>query len=88
MKSGKIILISVFIILFNACKDVIFNNPLDPGASKAQFQVIKVISTPVYGPGDFIQGNSGPVKVQDRRQSRRSALVVLIRVVRDGRYET
>lgn len=52
--------ISVFIILFsigilavlNSCKDIAFNNPLDPNASKEVLKVIRVMDTPFSGRGD------------------------------------
>ncbi|MCP5102451.1 MAG: hypothetical protein GY950_03680 [bacterium] len=52
-------LISVSIILFSflavltGCRDVIFNNPLDPDASKETLKIIRVIETPVSGEGDI-----------------------------------
>lgn len=59
MKSAKILLISVSIIIFSSiaildsCKDIAFNNPLDPNASKEVVQVIKVIETTLSGKGDL-----------------------------------
>ncbi|MFC2155481.1 hypothetical protein ACFLRB_03190 [Acidobacteriota bacterium] len=52
---------SVFIILFNilalfllnSCKDIIFNNPLDPEASAEAVQIINVITTSLGGKGDI-----------------------------------
>ena len=52
---------SVFIILFNtlaflllnSCKDIVFNNPLDPDASAEAVQIIKVITTSLSGKGDI-----------------------------------
>ncbi|GEM_PF-730809 len=59
MTWGKIRLISVFIILFSAiivlcgCRDIVFNNPLDPNASKDVIKVIQVVSTSLNGDGDL-----------------------------------
>lgn len=61
MKSQKKAFKSVFIILFNiaafillnSCKDIVFNNPLDPEASAEAVQIIKVISTTLSGKGDI-----------------------------------
>lgn len=54
MKWVKIGFISVFIILFNySCKDIIFNNPLDPNASKDVLTIIRVIETDIGGRGDL-----------------------------------
>lgn len=56
MKWVKTILISVFIIFFNffySCKDIVFNNPLDPNASKDVLTVIRVIETTLAGRGDL-----------------------------------
>jgi hypothetical protein len=41
------------LILLTGCKDIVFNNPLDPDASKEVVKVIKVIHTPLSGLGDF-----------------------------------
>ena len=59
MKWAKINLISASIILFgsltilNSCKDIIFNNPLDPEVSKEVLKVIRVIETTLMGKGDL-----------------------------------
>jgi outer membrane protein assembly factor BamB len=36
-----------------ACKDIVFNNPLDPNGSKDVVKVIKIIDTPLSGIGDL-----------------------------------
>jgi hypothetical protein len=41
------------IFLFNSCRDVIFNNPLDPDASRELLKIIKSISTNLSGEGDI-----------------------------------
>lgn len=41
------------IILFSSCQDVIFNNPLDPNASREILKIIKNISTSLSGDGDI-----------------------------------
>jgi outer membrane protein assembly factor BamB len=46
-------LLSACIILFNSCKDVVFNNPLDPDASRAALRVLKVMDTTIAGAGDL-----------------------------------
>lgn len=56
MKWVKTVLILVFIILFSllySCKDIIFNNPLDPNASKDVLTIIRVIETTLGGRGDL-----------------------------------
>ncbi len=56
MKWVKIVLISVFFILFSlffSCKDIVFNNPLDPNASKGVLDIIRVIDTTLSGAGDI-----------------------------------
>lgn len=56
MKSAKTVLISVSIIyfsLFYSCKDIAFNNPLDPNASKEVLKIIRVIETSLAGRGDI-----------------------------------
>lgn len=59
MKWEKIVLISVFTIVFsgltgfNGCKDIVFNNPLDPDASKDVVSVVRVIETLLGGRGDI-----------------------------------
>jgi outer membrane protein assembly factor BamB len=59
VKWVKTISLSVFIIVFSGliglqgCKDIIFNNPLDPDASKDVVQVIRVIETSLSGLGDI-----------------------------------
>jgi outer membrane protein assembly factor BamB len=42
-----------FIISFSSCKDIIFNNPLDPNASKGVMKTIKIITTDYIGAGDI-----------------------------------
>ncbi len=56
MKWVKTALLSVIIILFNffySCKDIVFNNPLDPNASKDVLTIIRVIETALAGRGDL-----------------------------------
>lgn len=58
MKLAKTASIWVFITLFSlllsvSCKDILFNNPLDPNASKEAVKVIRVIETAVGGTGDI-----------------------------------
>jgi hypothetical protein len=56
VKWVKTALLSVVIILFNSfysCKDIVFNNPLDPNASKDVLTVIRVIETTLAGRGDL-----------------------------------
>ena len=59
MKWANTKLISASIILFssltilNCCKDIAFNNPLDPNASKEVLKVIRVIETSLMGRGDI-----------------------------------
>ena len=53
MKLKRILLLLVFIISFNSCKDIIFNNPLDPNASKGVMKTVKIITTPFSGDGDI-----------------------------------
>lgn len=58
VKLAKTTLILVFITLFSilisiSCKDIVFNNPLDPNASKESVKVIRVIETAVAGTGDI-----------------------------------
>jgi outer membrane protein assembly factor BamB len=44
----------VFLVLSSgSCKDIVFNNPLDPNASKDVLKVIRVIDTPLSGAGDL-----------------------------------
>jgi outer membrane protein assembly factor BamB len=45
--------VTLFLIGISACKDIIFNNPLDPDASRDVVQVIKVIETQLDGIGDI-----------------------------------
>ncbi len=58
MKSAKITSLWVFIILSNltflqSCKDIAFNNPLDPDASKEVLKIIRVFQTTATGRGDI-----------------------------------
>jgi hypothetical protein len=39
--------------LLASCKDIAFNNPLDPNASKEVVQIIRVLETPLSGKGDL-----------------------------------
>ncbi len=53
MKLKIIVLILVYIAIFNSCRDISFNNPLDPNASKESAKLIKIIDTTVSGIGDI-----------------------------------
>ena len=53
MNFPKIVLLLACIILFNNCKDVLFNNPLDPDASRDALRVLKVVDTTIAGAGDL-----------------------------------
>jgi outer membrane protein assembly factor BamB len=53
VKSAWLLIILAGIFIFNSCKDVIFNNPLDPDASKEDLRIIKTISTKLIGAGDI-----------------------------------
>jgi len=53
VKLKTIVLILVFITIFNSCKDISFNNPLDPNASNESAKLIKIIKTSVSGNGDI-----------------------------------
>lgn len=53
MKPKTILLLWVFIIFFESCKDIIFNNPLDPDASLDTLRVVKIIPTSLVGEGDL-----------------------------------
>jgi len=59
VKWAKTLSVSVSIIVFSGliglhgCKDIIFNNPLDPNASKDVVKVIRVIETTLAGIGDI-----------------------------------
>lgn len=51
--SAFIIIFSIITLsIFNSCRDIAFNNPLDPNASKEVLKVIRVIDTPFGGRGD------------------------------------
>ncbi len=56
---AKINSILVSTILFsivlglNCCRDITFNNPLDPEASKELLQIVRIIETTLLGPGDI-----------------------------------
>jgi len=39
--------------IFNGCRDVVFNNPLDPNASRANLTIQRVFATLLSGPGDI-----------------------------------
>jgi len=39
--------------IFNGCRDVVFNNPLDPDASRTNLTIQRVFSTFLSGPGDI-----------------------------------
>jgi len=54
------VLVLVSIINFNSCRDISFNNPLDPNASKESAKLIKIIDTSVSGKGD-IDYDSGKI---------------------------
>ncbi len=58
MKRERIALTWVYIIVFNilflnGCKDIVFNNPLDPNATKEAVKVIQVLDTSLRGEGDI-----------------------------------
>ncbi|MCU0287929.1 MAG: hypothetical protein MUF15_16250 [Acidobacteria bacterium] len=45
-------LVAIFLATITSCRDIAFNNPLDPNASKEALKIIRVIDTPFGGPGD------------------------------------
>jgi len=49
----RIIYLLAFIISFSSCKDIVFNNPLDPNASKGVMKTVKIITTGYTGEGDI-----------------------------------
>ncbi len=53
MKYIKIVFLLAFIILFSNCKDIIFNNPLDPNGEKGVLIIIKILNTDSLGEGDL-----------------------------------
>jgi len=56
VKQVKTVSILIFTILFSlcySCKNVVFDNPLDPNASKAVVDIIKVMETVLVGRGDL-----------------------------------
>ncbi len=53
MKQKIILFVWVFIIIFESCKDIIFNNPLDPNASIETLQIVKIVPTGLMGEGDL-----------------------------------
>lgn len=53
MKLKTTVFVLAFIFLFNSCQDVIFNNPLDPDASRELLKIIKTLSTNLSGEGDI-----------------------------------
>jgi hypothetical protein len=53
-------------LLFNACRDITFNNPLDPDASRANLTIQNVFSTQVSGPGDICFDGEKIWKASDR----------------------
>lgn len=53
MKLKIIVLILVYITIFNSCKDISFNNPFDPDASKETAKIVKIIDTQTSGIGDI-----------------------------------
>ncbi len=53
MKLKTIVFILGFIILSESCKDVLFNNPLDPDASIETLQIVKIVTTSLSGEGDI-----------------------------------
>ncbi len=52
-RPGILLLFFLVLISANSCKDIVFNNPLDPDASKDVVKVIKVIDSPLSGIGDI-----------------------------------
>jgi hypothetical protein len=40
-------------VLFNACGDVVYNNPLDPDASRDELRLLRSVPAPVGGGGDM-----------------------------------
>ncbi len=54
MKSISVSIIAFnLLILLGSCKDIAFNNPLDPNASKEVLQIIRITETPLSGQGDL-----------------------------------
>jgi hypothetical protein len=53
VKLKLVVLVLGFVILSESCKDIIFNNPLDPDASLETPQIVKIIPTSLSGAGDI-----------------------------------
>jgi len=47
------LLILPLLVIISGCKDIVFNNPLDPDASRDVLQIIRVLDTPLGGKGDI-----------------------------------
>jgi outer membrane protein assembly factor BamB len=61
----KTVLVLAFITLFSTCKDVVFNNPLDPNASKEALRLIQVLKSGVSGKGDLAFDGEKIWKISD-----------------------
>lgn len=53
MKFIKTVWLLVFLFISEGCRDVVFNNPLDPDASREDLQILRSFSTSVSGEGDI-----------------------------------
>lgn len=53
MKSKAAVLASGWLLLFSGCRDVLFNNPLDPNASTEVLQIEKIMTTTLANDGDI-----------------------------------
>ncbi len=49
----KAVLIFVLILAFSGCRDVIFDNPLDPNVSRLEVKIMKIMDTKLSGNGDL-----------------------------------
>jgi len=49
----RVIFILVFALVFSGCRDIIFDNPFDPEASKIEVKILKIMDTRLSGNGDL-----------------------------------
>lgn len=53
MKSPKTVWFFLLAVLFSGCGDVVFDNPLDPNASRDELRLLRSVGTPAVGEGDI-----------------------------------
>lgn len=51
---AALIILALLLVSGSACRDIVFNNPLDPNASRDVLKIVKIFETSLSGAGDMM----------------------------------